>query len=342
MVKEKISIDQKYLNKFNEVWKVKCKDYKKLPSILPPTRRILVIGDIHGDFDKLIELLELGGVINRSKQWTGGDTVIVQVGDQVDSCRFDGYTNCHSMEQPGDKGDDVKILRFMTKLHKEASKFNGAVYSLIGNHELMNGDNSRPADLKYVSYNNIIDFADTNATDPFKSGYENRVKEFSPGNKMANFLACTRQMALVIGSNLFVHAGIVKDIAEKYTIKDLNILLSLYLFDELDNPKYFSDVFDNPSISPLWNRAFGISKQSANPKVCAQLMDPLLLNYKVGKIYVGHTPQINNGITGLCDGTLNQVDFGVSRAFKSYKNDSSNNDNQLIEIKNDNEIRVIR
>ena len=343
MTKDKIKIDEKYLKKFNEMWNIKCKNYEKLPSILPATRRILAIGDIHGDLNVLIKLLDRGGVINNMKQWIGGDTVIVQVGDQIDSCRSDTYNNCHNTEQPNDKGEDIDILRFMTKLHREAVRFNGAVYSLIGNHELMNGDNTRPADLRYVSYNNITSFADKNADDPYESGLINRKKDFSPGNKIANFLACTRQMAIIIGSNLFVHAGVVKEISEKYTIKDLNVLLALYLFDELDDPTYFSDVFDNPQISPLWNRAFGISKQSTNKKVCANLLSSTFKHWKVGKMWIGHTPQINTNYEGLCDGKLNQIDFGLSTAFSNYKSTSDpNNDAKLIEILNDNIVNVLQ
>ena len=39
---------------------------------------------------------------------------------------------------------------------------------------------------------------------------ENRIKYFKPGNKLSNFLACTRKMILIIGDNLFVHAGLIK------------------------------------------------------------------------------------------------------------------------------------
>ena len=58
-----------------------------MPSTLPPTNRILVLGDIHGDFNMLIKLLRKGNVINKSNKWIGKDTVVVQVGDQIDSCR---------------------------------------------------------------------------------------------------------------------------------------------------------------------------------------------------------------------------------------------------------------
>lgn len=225
-------LDKKYISKFNNLWNNKCKKYPKLPSVLPAARRIIVIGDIHGDLNELKECLDIAGCVNRNGQWIGGDTIIVQCGDQIDSCRSTETMNCHMERQPDDKAEDIKILKYLTNLHKEAQKHSGAVYSLIGNHEMMNEN-----DLRYVSYENIVSFADPDAHNKFISGLENRKKEFSPGNKMAEFLACTRQMALVIGSNLFVHAGLVDKIAKKYSIEDLNMILSLYLFDELDETK---------------------------------------------------------------------------------------------------------
>lgn len=327
-------IDQKYLSKFNQIWDEKCKKYPKLPSILPATNRIIVVGDIHGDFNELIKCLNTAGVINLSGNWIGNDTIVVQCGDQIDSCRSSVNVNCHSQRQDNDKAEDIKILRYLTKLHNEALKYSGAVYSLIGNHEMMNSN-----DLRYVSYDNIVSFASPNSKDKFNSGLENRKNEFKPGNKMANFLACTRLMALVIGSNLFVHAGIVKEIANKYEIDDLNKILSLYLFNELDNPEYITDIFDNAMVSPLWTRAYGLANKKMSKKKCAEMMEPLLKSYNVGRIYVGHTPQVLDGINGLCKDTnnkyqINLVDYGGSRAFNEF---NKNSKAQVLEILNDGE-----
>lgn len=50
-----------------------------LPSVLPAVRRLIAIGDLHGDLDKAKASFRLGGVINDKEQWIGGDTVVVQV-----------------------------------------------------------------------------------------------------------------------------------------------------------------------------------------------------------------------------------------------------------------------
>lgn len=54
--------------------------------VLPEPDRIVAIGDIHGDLDKLRDALELANVWdNDREEWIGGTTVVVQVGDQVRS-----------------------------------------------------------------------------------------------------------------------------------------------------------------------------------------------------------------------------------------------------------------
>lgn len=330
------------LGKFKKVWQEKCKNYDYLPSILPPANRIIVIGDVHGDYEQVINCLKVGRVIDDKEEWIGDDTIVVQVGDQVDSCRQTGF--CHLPQTTGDdKPDDIKILKFFTNLHKKAQKDGGAVYSILGNHELMNVQ----GDMSYVSYKNVLGNRNEFDKNYFKA-LDNRRKAFKPGNKYANFLACTRKMVLIIGSNLFVHAGIVPEMVEKYpNIDNLNSLLALYLLDELETPHNFNDIFMSAQYSPLWNRVFGNVNNSLDK--CRNLMQPLNDVYKVGKIYVGHTPQVTSGIKGKCENKIWLVDNGVSKAFNNLDYDylatgtrSSSRQAQVLEILNDNEINILK
>ena len=118
-------------------------------------------------------------------------------------------------------------------------------------------------------------------------------KLLNQGNKMANYLACTRKMALIIGSNLFVHAGFTAELVKKYKnygIDDINKLMALYLLDELKNPNNFKEDFMVKENSPLWTRTFGNINMSN--ETCERLMRPLEEVYKIDRIYVGHTPQL--------------------------------------------------
>jgi len=340
-----------YVYDFNNVWNNKCSNYEKLPNILPAVDRIIVIGDIHGDMTVLIECLLISGVIDNNNNWIGGETVIVQVGDQIDSCRYDGKNNCndvntYKIHNSTDNPHDVKILYYMTELHNKARKDGGAVYSLLGNHELMNVN----GDMAYVSHNNIRHFDNfvTSDGNTINNGMDARKHLFKPGNQIANFLACTRKIALIIGSNLFVHAGIVPQMVKKYNIDELNILLSLYLLNELKNPEVFYDVFNSGKISPLWTRIFGNTKHSTDK--CDELMTPLKDVYKVGRIIVGHTPQINTGITSTCNKRIWLTDVGMPEAFNPFDqikittgNKSAHREAQVLEIlKDGKKINIIK
>jgi hypothetical protein len=203
--------------KFEEMWKDKCSKYKikEQPHVLPPVDRIIVIGDIHGDWDMTMDTLKVAKLIDKKGNWVGGDTVVVQVGDQVDRCRYSGIPCNKKDATENDEGKDWKILQYFTKLHHQAQKVGGAVYSLLGNHELMNVK----GDFRYVSYEGLKEFDDykyknekgktvkyyvndENEKVHFKDGEEARRWAFAPGNPISEFLACTRQLALIIVSNI--------------------------------------------------------------------------------------------------------------------------------------------
>lgn len=319
------SIREKYTKLYNE----KCSKYPNSGNdILDSVDRIIVIGDIHGDWEQTLNSLRVANLIDVNNNWSGGNTVVVQVGDQIDRCR---QLPCNRPISD-DENSDIKILKYFTKLHSQALKEGGAIYSIIGNHELMNSTGR----MEYVSYKNYMEFESDPENQEFlkdmpkdKKNMEARKWAFSPGNPLAEFIACTRKLALIIGDNLFVHAGIVPSIAKKYpNISDLNMLLSLYLWKKLDNSEKYLDIFGTDIMknnlqssqrtnfynnSPLWNRQFGNMKDNTNN--CQNLLKPVQDIYKVNHLYVGHTPQMNKGINSMCNGGLWFTDIGVSKAF---------------------------
>ena len=331
---------------WQKIYKEKCKNFKEYPSVLPAVDRIIVIGDLHGDWDMCIKSLRVAKVINNNNKWIGGDTVVVQVGDQIDRCRFSGIS-CH-LEQAtkNDEPHDLKILNFFTNLHQEAQVEGGAVYSIIGNHELMNVNK----DMRYVSFKNVKDFENYKKPNGeiISDGMEARKWAFSPGNPIADFLGCTRQLSLIIGSNLFVHAGVIPKIAEKYGVEDMNQIMSLFLWDKLNNKMDYQDLLDSSDYSPLWNRVFG-NKNHSN-ETCNNLLNPLKEIYKVDRMFIGHTPQVKTGITNSCNGRLWLTDYGASKAFNEFDTYYIENnvrskvrEAQVLEILNDGvEINVLK
>ena len=313
---------------FQTVWKDKCSKYniESQPHVLPPVKRIIVIGDIHGDWEMTLQALRVAKLIDKNDNWVGGETVVVQVGDQVDRCRYSGIPCNQKGATNPDEGNDWKILQYFTELHNQALKVGGAVYSLIGNHELANVR----GDFRYVSYEGLREFDNYKKPDGtgFKDGKDARLWAFNFGNPISEFLACTRQVALIIGSNLFVHGGVLPKIAKKYSVKNLNQLMTLYLLDKLDNSEFKDTI--NSNDSPLWTRIYGnmglhqygkstlhLDLTSTKDK-CDNLLNPLKEIYKVDKIYVGHTPLLDNGMGSVCDGRVWLTDYGMSKAFDKF------------------------
>ena len=49
------------------------------PALGEEPSRVVAVGDLHGDLDKMRRALSLGGLIDKSDSWIGGSTVCVQV-----------------------------------------------------------------------------------------------------------------------------------------------------------------------------------------------------------------------------------------------------------------------
>ena len=136
--------------------------------IFPKVKKIVAIGDIHGDLSVAIKALKLAGVIDLNIDdnlrdiskinWTGNNTYVIQLGDQIDRVRPNKLVNNLCVEEDEeiyqDEGSDLKIIRLFERLHSQAQATNGALLSVFGNHELMNID----GDFRYVSPKEFTEF----------------------------------------------------------------------------------------------------------------------------------------------------------------------------------------
>jgi len=343
-----------------------CPNHTYIPTILPPQKRIIVIGDLHGDLDLTLRCLRLAQVIDNNLNWIGNNTVVVQTGDKIDGCRpMQNVNNCRmdlNSYEDYNADDDIKILELFYNLHKKAVKAGGAVYSLLGNHELMNVEGN----LKYVSKKALEEFADyddgiINFKEKFAylskvdRGIVARKYAFKPGNKWATFLACTNIGCIIIGSFLFVHAGIVPEFINELGIKTnkdlvkINYLVRLWLLNLIEKEKINKIISDK---GLFWDRILASMPNDTTNKhdVCKKYLDPVLKLFNVGNMVIGHTPQFLKNINSSCSGKLWKIDVGASKAFKNYDNYVVNNglnkhnlrDAQVLEILDDKIIRVLR
>jgi hypothetical protein len=79
-----------------------------------------VIGDVHGQLQKLSKILRDAHLVDEHLAWTGGRATLWFVGDLVD------------------RGpDSIGVIELVMRLQKEAPQVGGQVSCLLGNHELM-------------------------------------------------------------------------------------------------------------------------------------------------------------------------------------------------------------
>lgn len=95
-------------------------------------RDVIVIGDVHGDGDRLVHAIQRLRLGNAEGEWIGGNVSLVILGDVLDG--KDRGTG----EWSTSKGDFEAVL-YLEDLRRSAeSQRRGRVTCLLGNHEMMN------------------------------------------------------------------------------------------------------------------------------------------------------------------------------------------------------------
>jgi hypothetical protein len=90
----------------------------------PQPRRIVAIGDIHGDLEAWQRALRLGGLVcgPAPPRWCANTTTLVQIGDLVNK------------REPR----DMAVLRYTERLAAEAAAAGGRLVVVLGDHDLHN------------------------------------------------------------------------------------------------------------------------------------------------------------------------------------------------------------
>jgi len=227
------------------------------PGIYDDDSKIFVLGDVHGQYARLLKMLKSGGVIDNDLHWSWGEGHLVFIGDIFD------------------RGEQVtEILWLIYRLEKEAERSNGRVHLLIGNHEEMVLTN----DIRYVS-KKYYGLASNLSLDYYTLFSENTI--------LGRWLR-TKNVVEIIGNTMFVHAGVSPELATlDLSINDINESFRQYINGSpVSNQELLKILLG--SNGPIWYRGY-LRGNNANPSIPQHELDAILGQYSVQRVVVGHT-----------------------------------------------------
>lgn len=302
-------------------------------------RRIVAVGDLHGDWDAWRAIARAAGLIDGNDRWRGGRTVLVQIGDVVD------------------RGpDSLKIIRHLQSLQKQAPQSGGEVVVLVGNHEAM----IMTGDLRYVHPGEYAAFA-TRESEGLRSRVfrQNQVAiervyrserpaltseaireawlAATPLGKIEHQAAWSplgplgrwtlrNPAVLKLGDTVFVHGGLSAEMAA-LGIDEVNRRVRAALRSQAEDP----EAIINHPLGPLWYRGHVMREPvsterpaAAAPGVpappapsrpgIAEELDRVLQLAGARRLVIGHTPS-RSGIIIDHGGRLVRIDSAISRAY---------------------------
>jgi len=297
---------------------------------LEPGRRVVCIGDVHGDYGALCEFLTIAKVMDPSTMnWIGGDTICVQLGDILDR----GH-------------NELACFELLAHLSRQSVESGGAVQLLYGNHEALNAVGlfqyalsddeleeclGNPLDLITGAPNWRLQFAGNNPI---------RWAAFEPGGLLSETLCQNFKVAVVIGRTVCVHAGLTLEHLQQYGgIEGMNKqardwMLSQWhasnnndgLYETTEDIRKHAQNRANAasqampeclgggigSHSPVWMRDYSQPNDSPprNPKA-QQMMNAVLSYLGCERMVMGHTPQFK--INAALNNKAWRIDVGASQ-----------------------------
>lgn len=310
---------------------------EQIPCRWSGVEKIVVVGDLHGDYDHFVEILKGIGLVDSSLSWTGGQAFLVQTGDVLD------------------RGPDArKIFDLIRKLETEAEAAGGQVQMLIGNHEEMNITGIAFDYEDYVTVEQFISFLPEDYLARKQKELEKKARrgrdirrlwqeviDFDLEAKrkyLVNFnqkygkWIARKNAVIKINDTVFVHGGISEEFS-KWKIEDINNRLrhELTVFQKailnLSPPTDMKLEIVYRSNGPLWYRELAL----ANGSVSEEQVDRILNNLEARQIIVAHTPRLVLTIDDMrrFGGKIWIVDTGISRAYGGHMRALIINDGQF-------------
>ena len=286
-------------------------------SVWDHVARVVVIGDLHGDYGKLHDMLGQAGLIDARGNWSGGATHLVQLGDVPDRAP-----------------DTRRILDLLIRLEPQARRAGGYVHVLIGNHEAMNME----GDFRYTTAGEYAAFADRDSARRRDAYYDRVVaalKAHPPADGLPAFdeayratfdadhplgwvehwaawsadgvygrWVLTHNAAIRIDDALYLHGGIGPEFVG-FDIDVLNKAVLAALRHQPGSAGGPHDVLWNEQ-GPLWYRGMAQNDETAE----AANVAAVLARQGVRHIVLGHTKRYSM-VNPRFDGAVILTDIAV-------------------------------
>ncbi|MBT5505802.1 MAG: hypothetical protein HOK17_01500 [Flammeovirgaceae bacterium] len=238
---------------------------------------VFVLGDTHGNFEEVVQILQNSKLIDENHQWIGESAHLVFLGDILDRGM-----------------DALRLTWFIYELEQSAAQHGGQIHLILGNHEIMVMSN----DLRYVSAK------EQQVANMHQVSYQ---QLYHPTRSVLGRWLSTKPAALKIDGILFAHGGIItgsslksfNDRVYEYTQGPLFSHLMEQPFDsvsfsQVEREKQKDYLYD--SFGPFWFRGY------VQTDTLGSYLDAILLNNKAKLHVVGHT--IVPSISSLYNGKL--------------------------------------
>lgn len=228
------------------------------PCIYERPSRIFVMGDIHGQYERMVEMLTSGGVIDDKLNWSWGDGHLVFIGDIFD------------------RGEGVMEASWLIyKLEKQAESKNGKVHLLLGNHEAMILKN----DIRYIS-NKYYSLTSNLGLD--------YPELFSENTVIGEWLR-TKNVVEIIGNTMFIHAGISSELLSiGLSLGEINSGFRHFLNVDDEAGYTNMDRFLIGRFGPVWYRGYLVAS-SGYVEIDQRSLEKVLKTYSAEQVVVGHT-----------------------------------------------------
>ena len=291
------------------------------PSYIEDPGRIIVIGDIHGDIDRLMHIFTSLQLFSQNLEWIAEpqNTVVVQLGDQIDSIDRSGINKMWDYDSSIciDGILDLNVLTLMDKLDGIASANGGRILSLIGNHELMN-----------IMHN--FEFVSECSLNIVNA--ETRKELFTRGTGKYTQLLAKRNIIVKVGKFIFCHGGLLPEhvnlidmmcksnTSPNYDI--LNIIFRKFILNislnDTETILFKAIIINDNGI--LWTRYYMnlLATITINPVadyIFDYVLNQVLTNMEAISMFIGHNTV--DKITGVSNNKLFFVDAGLSRAYNT-------------------------